>query len=126
MTQGVIMPHHRGFAEALTEKIEDLVATLFLPLVCPIPSFDQEAPLLIFILHQYFALSGLKTDLGLLNNGSIWGWAFCVIIVAFLSKFIGCALAAKANKYTWRESAAVGSLMSCKGSVGAVVSSNCD
>jgi len=31
--QGIIMPHHRGFAESLTEKIEDLVATLFLPLV---------------------------------------------------------------------------------------------
>lgn len=27
------MPHHRGFAESLTEKLEDLVATLFLPLV---------------------------------------------------------------------------------------------
>jgi Kef-type K+ transport system membrane component KefB len=95
--QGVIMPHHKGFTTALTEKIEDLVTVLFLPI--------------------YFTFSGLRTDLGLLNNGSIWGWAVCVIVVAFFSKFSGCFAAAKWSGYTWRESAAVGSLMSCKGLV---------
>ncbi|GAA6056311.1 hypothetical protein NBRC10513_005620 [Rhodotorula toruloides] len=85
----------------LTEKIEDLVTVLFLPL--------------------YFALSGLKTDLGLLKDGSIWGWTFAVIIVAFLSKFLSCGLVAKGFGLDWRESGAVGSLMACKGLVELIV-----
>lgn len=32
---GLIIPHKGGFAIALTEKIEDLVTMLFLPIVCP-------------------------------------------------------------------------------------------
>jgi len=46
---GLICPHEGGFAIKLTEKIEDLVNVLFLPL--------------------YFALSGLSTNLGLLPHG---------------------------------------------------------
>ncbi|KAM0792622.1 hypothetical protein ACM66B_005282 [Microbotryomycetes sp. NB124-2] len=85
----------------LTEKIEDLVAALFLPL--------------------YFALSGLKTDLGLLANGSIWGYCILVIVVAFLSKFLSCGGVARLNGMTWRESGAVGSFMACKGLVELIV-----
>jgi Kef-type K+ transport system membrane component KefB len=48
----IVVPHHHGFATAITEKMEDLVTILFIPI--------------------YFALSGLKTDLGLLNSGSMW------------------------------------------------------
>lgn len=92
---GLIVPTQ--IRSALTEKIEDLMAVLFLPL--------------------YFALSGLKTDLGLLANGSIWGWTMCVVFVAFFSKFLSCGLAAKGFGLQWRESAAVGSLMACKGLV---------
>lgn len=61
--------------------------------------------------------SGLKTDLGLLSNGSIWGWTVCVILVAFLGKFVSCGLTAKVCGMDWRESGAVGSLMACKGLV---------
>ena len=46
---GLMCPREGGFAIKLTEKIEDLVTVLFLPL--------------------YFALSGLSTNLGLLNDG---------------------------------------------------------
>ncbi|BGP30353.1 K(+)/H(+) antiporter [Rhodotorula toruloides] len=96
---GLVVPKEiRG---PLTEKIEDLVTVLFLPL--------------------YFALSGLKTDLGLLKDGSIWGWTFAVIIVAFLSKFLSCGLVAKGFGLDWRESGAVGSLMACKGLVELIV-----
>lgn len=91
----LVIPRHKGFAAAITEKLEDMVTILFIPL--------------------YFALSGLKTDLGLLNNGAIWGWVVCVIVVAFFSKFLSCAGAAKVCGYNVRESLAIGSLMSCKG-----------
>ncbi|ORY43580.1 Sodium/hydrogen exchanger family-domain-containing protein [Leucosporidium creatinivorum] len=96
---GLIVPHK--IRHALTEKIEDLVAVLLLPL--------------------YFALSGLKTDLGLLANGSIWGYVVCVIVVAFFSKFLSCGIVAKLNGMDWRESGAVGSLMACKGLVELIV-----
>lgn len=98
---GLICPHDGGFAIKLTEKIEDLVAALFLPL--------------------YFALSGLNTDLGLLNDGKTWGYVVAVIVIAFAGKIIGGTLAAKANKLLWRESFTIGVLMSCKGLVELIV-----
>jgi Kef-type K+ transport system membrane component KefB len=98
---GLICPHDGGFAIKLTEKIEDLVSTVFLPL--------------------YFALSGLGTNLGLLNDGITWAYVIGVISVAFAGKIIGGTLAARANKLVWRESFAIGALMSCKGLVELIV-----
>ncbi|GAA5971654.1 hypothetical protein JCM11641_000674 [Rhodosporidiobolus odoratus] len=96
---GLIVP--KEIRTHLTEKIEDLVTVLLLPL--------------------YFALSGLKTDLGLLRDGSIWGWVVCVIVVAFFSKFLSCGGVARAFGMDWRESGAAGSLMACKGLVELIV-----
>lgn len=98
---GLICPHEGGFAIKVTEKIEDLVSALFLPL--------------------YFALSGLSTNLGLLDTGITWAYVIGVISVAFFAKFIGCTVAARLNGLVWRESFTIGSLMSCKGLVELIV-----
>ncbi|RXW18815.1 hypothetical protein EST38_g7039 [Candolleomyces aberdarensis] len=98
---GLIIPHENGFAISLVEKIEDLVSILFLPL--------------------YFTLSGLRTDLGLLNDGVAWGYTIIICLVAFASKFISCGVAAFAFGFNWREAGAIGSLMSCKGLVELIV-----
>lgn len=98
---GLICPHEGGFAIKLTEKIEDLVSVLFLPL--------------------YFALSGLSTNLGLLNDGITWAYVIGIIAVAFSGKIIGGTLAARFNKLVWRESFTIGVLMSCKGLVELIV-----
>ncbi|KAK3949222.1 Sodium/hydrogen exchanger family-domain-containing protein [Pseudoneurospora amorphoporcata] len=98
---GLICPHEGGFAIKMTEKIEDLISVLFLPL--------------------YFALSGLSTNLGLLNDGITWGYVIGVIACAFAGKIIGGTLAARANKLLWRESFTIGCLMSCKGLVELIV-----
>jgi Kef-type K+ transport system membrane component KefB len=98
---GLICPHDGGFAIKLTEKIEDLVSVLFLPL--------------------YFALSGLSTNLGLLNDGITWAYVVGVISVAFAGKIIGGTLAARSCKLVWRESLTIGVLMSCKGLVELIV-----
>ena len=74
---GLMCPHEGGFAIKVTEKVEDLMVALFLPL--------------------YFTLSGLSTNLGLLNSGTVWGYVFAVVIVAFTTKFIGCSIAARLN-----------------------------
>ncbi|RGP76938.1 hypothetical protein FLONG3_5022 [Fusarium longipes] len=98
---GLICPHDGGFAIKLTEKIEDLVGSILLPL--------------------YFALSGLNTDLGLLNDGTTWGYVVAIIACAFFGKIIAGTLAARLTKCLWRESFAIGALMSCKGLVELIV-----
>ncbi|KAF9767784.1 hypothetical protein IL306_015004 [Fusarium sp. DS 682] len=98
---GLICPHDGGFAIKLTEKIEDLVGSILLPL--------------------YFALSGLNTDLGLLNDGTTWGFVVAIIACAFFGKIIAGTLAARLTKCLWRESLTIGALMSCKGLVELIV-----
>ncbi|KAI6044864.1 Sodium/hydrogen exchanger family-domain-containing protein [Pisolithus marmoratus] len=98
---GVIIPREGGLAIALTEKLEDVVAILFLPL--------------------YFTLSGLKTDLGLLNNGAAWGFMFVLATLDFTGKFTSCTLSSRLLGFSWRESSTVGGLMSCKGLVELIV-----
>lgn len=98
---GVICPHDGGFAIKVTEKIEDLVSALFIPL--------------------YFALSGLSTNLGLLDSGIAWAYVVAIIVLAFTGKIIGGTLAARACKLLWRESFSIGVLMSCKGLVELIV-----
>ncbi|KAG6336877.1 hypothetical protein ID866_2203 [Astraeus odoratus] len=98
---GVIIPREGGLAIALTEKLEDMVTILFLPL--------------------YFTLSGLKTDLGLLNDGTAWGFMFVIAALDFTGKVTGCTLSSRYLGFTWRESGTVGALMSCKGLVELIV-----
>ncbi|KAF7542398.1 hypothetical protein G7Z17_g11610 [Cylindrodendrum hubeiense] len=62
---GLMCPHEGGFAIKLTEKIEDIISTLFVPL--------------------FFALSGINTNLALLDSGIIWGYVIAVILTAFFS-----------------------------------------
>ncbi|KIX07737.1 uncharacterized protein Z518_02391 [Rhinocladiella mackenziei CBS 650.93] len=98
---GLMAPHEGGFAIKLTEKLEDLVGVLFLPL--------------------YFALSGLSTNLGLLDNGVTWGYVVGVCAIAFFGKIAGGTLASRLNGLVWRESFTIGCLMSCKGLVELIV-----
>ncbi|KAK1834007.1 k+ homeostasis protein kha1 [Podospora conica] len=98
---GLICPHEGGFAIKLTEKIEDLTATLFVPL--------------------FFALSGINTNLGLLDSGVVWGYVIAVTVVAFVSKVVGGTIGARLNGLVWRESFTIGALMSCKGLVELIV-----
>jgi Kef-type K+ transport system membrane component KefB len=98
---GLICPHEGGFAIKVAEKIEDLIGALFLPL--------------------YFTLSGLNTNIGLLDSGIVWAYVIGVVCVAFFSKFIGATVAARFTGMLWRECFAIGSLMSCKGLVELIV-----
>ncbi|KAJ3516410.1 hypothetical protein NLJ89_g1139 [Agrocybe chaxingu] len=98
---GLIIPHDNGLAISIVEKLEDLISILFLPI--------------------YFTLSGLKTNLGLLNTGTDWGYIVLICAVAFCSKFFACGAAAFFSGFNWREAGAIGSLMSCKGLVELIV-----
>lgn len=98
---GLIVPREKSFTIKVTEKLEDLIGALFLPL--------------------YFTLSGLNTDLGLLDTGITWGYVVAVTVTAFFSKVVGATLAARFNGIVWRESFTIGALMSCKGLVELIV-----
>lgn len=98
---GVIVPRDNGYVINITEKLEDLVYIILIPL--------------------YFALAGLNVNLGLLNHGIDWAYTIGIILLAMAGKISGGFLAAKLNNLLWRESLAVGVLMSCKGIVEIVV-----
>lgn len=94
---GMIVPRDNGYVIKITEKLEDLVHIVFIPL--------------------YFALAGLGVNLGLLNKGIDWAYIIAIILLALFGKILSGFVASKLNKMLWRESLAVGVLMSCKGIV---------
>ncbi|GMM36269.1 Kha1 protein [Saccharomycopsis crataegensis] len=98
---GLIIPRDYGFVEKFVEKIDGLISAVFIPL--------------------YFALAGQSVDLGKLNSGKDWGYIIGLCSLAFIGKVIGGLFASKATGLYWRESLAVGVLMSCKGIVEIVV-----
>ncbi|ORZ14883.1 Sodium/hydrogen exchanger family-domain-containing protein [Lobosporangium transversale] len=98
---GLVIPNDTGFADGVTKRIEDLVSVIFLPI--------------------YFALSGLKTQIGLLDNARIWGLVILTTFVACFGKIVGCTGAAKLQGMEFRESLAIGVLMNCKGLIELIV-----
>jgi Kef-type K+ transport system membrane component KefB len=98
---GIATPHEHGFSHKLTEKVEDLVTLVFIPL--------------------YFTASGLRTQIGLLNDWQSWGFVVLVTLTACVGKIAGCTAASKLSGMPWRESWAVGVLMNTKGLVEIIV-----
>src|SRR5687767_15397090 len=92
---GAIMPKGTQFVRALSEKLEDYTVVFLLPI--------------------FFAYTGLKTQIGLLNHAELWWITLLVIAVACAGKFGGSTLAALACGMPWRESAAIGILMNTRG-----------
>lgn len=92
---GAVMPRKGGLTHALTEKIEDFVGIVLLPL--------------------FFAYSGLRTKIGLLDDWHDWGWCAVIVLVACLGKFGGSTLAARFVGMRWREASAIGILMNTRG-----------
>lgn len=91
---GAAMP--RGaFARAVQERSETLVTALLLPV--------------------FFVFSGLNTRIGLLNSRALLGLTLLVMGLAIAGKGVACALAARASGETWRDSAAIGTLMNARG-----------
>jgi Kef-type K+ transport system membrane component KefB len=92
---GVIMPKNIDFKKVLTEKIEDVSMVLFLPL--------------------FFVLTGLRTQIGLLNTMDLWMVCGLVILVAFVGKFGGVTIAARYMGQSWQNSLSLGALMNTRG-----------
>lgn len=92
---GAIMPENTKFRTLFIDKIEDIALVLLLPL--------------------FFVFTGLRTQIGLLNNGHLWMTAGCIILTAVIGKFAGSALTAKFLGINWKESLTIGALMNTRG-----------
>jgi len=92
---GVIMPPKFSFRKILIEKVEYIALGLLLPL--------------------FFAFSGLRTQIGLLNDGHAWYVCGIIILIAVLGKFGGSMLAARFVGQNWRDSLIIGALMNTRG-----------
>jgi len=98
---GVAMPSHEGLRNFLRERLEPFSATLLLPL--------------------FFAFTGLRTQIGLLNDWQSWLMCIAIIAVAIAGKLGGSMMAARWTGMTWRESFSVGALMNTRGLVELIV-----
>jgi Kef-type K+ transport system membrane component KefB len=92
---GALVPHESKLAQELSTRVEDVVLVLLLP--------------------AFFAVTGLRTELGLLRTGEQWLLFLAILAVACAGKIGGALAAARATGLAWRESAALGVLMNTRG-----------
>ncbi len=92
---GVIMPQNSKFKEIFTEKIEDISSVLLLPL--------------------FFAFTGLRTQIGLINSAEAWCVCGVIIAVAVGGKLIGASISARFVGLSWKHSLMIGTLMNTRG-----------
>ena len=92
---GAVMPKDANLVREIAEKTEDFV--------------------LIFLLPVFFAFSGLRTQIGLLNSPELWGLCAIVLAVAIVGKYFGTYIAARVSGIDKREASALGWLMNTRG-----------
>ena len=71
--------------------------------------------MVVLLLPMFFAYSGLRTQLGLLDSAEAWVMCGLIILVACAGKFGGSAVAARLTGLRWREAGALGILMNTRG-----------
>lgn len=94
---GAIMPQNETFRENLTIRLENFSSMFLLPL--------------------FFAFSGLRTQVGSLNDSTSWLICAGIIAVATAGKLGGSMLPARLMGMSWNESFSLGALMNTRGLV---------
>lgn len=98
---GAIMPENNKFRTIFIEKVEDVSVVILLPL--------------------FFVFTGLRTQIGLIDDPYLWKITGLIILVAVIGKFFGSALAAKFVGHSWKDSLSIGTLMNTRGLMELVV-----
>jgi Kef-type K+ transport system membrane component KefB len=98
---GVCFPRVPHWQLALRERLDMLISVLLLPL--------------------FFALTGMRTRLDLLNDTAMWLWAALVLVAAVFGKMGGAVLAARWSGQSWRNAVALGALLNTRGLVELIV-----
>ncbi|MEO8892023.1 MAG: cation:proton antiporter [Coleofasciculaceae cyanobacterium] len=92
---GAVMPKNAGLVREIAQKTEDFVLTFLLPI--------------------FFAYSGIRTQIGLLNRPELWLLCAAVVGVAIVGKYAGTYVAARVCGIDNREASALGWLMNTRG-----------
>jgi Kef-type K+ transport system membrane component KefB len=92
---GAIIPNRSPAARQMENRLRDVVTVLLLP--------------------AYFAFTGLRTRIGLVDGLDQWLTCGVVVAAATLGKFGGTLAAARATGEGWRDAAALGALMNTRG-----------
>lgn len=98
---GVCMPPSSALRQFLRERLETFSGVLLLPL--------------------FFAFTGLRTEIGLLNDWPSWLACAGIIAVAVAGKLGGSMVAARFTGMSWGDSFALGALMNTRGLVELIV-----
>lgn len=92
---GAIMPETAGFRQKLALRLENFSTVLLLPL--------------------FFVFTGLRTQVGLLENAEGWMTCLIIIAVATVGKLGGSAIPARLTGMSWSDSLQLGALMNTRG-----------
>lgn len=92
---GAIMPKEQKFVRYILDRFETIVVTLLLPL--------------------FFAFTGLRTNIRLVNGPEMWMYCGLIILVATVGKLGGSMLASWWTGMPLREAAGLGTLMNTRG-----------
>ncbi len=98
---GVCFPRVERWQHAIRARMDMITSVLLLPL--------------------FFALTGLRTRLDLLNGRTMWLWTGIVLVAAVSGKMGGAILAARWTGQGWRHAIALGALLNTRGLVELVV-----
>ena len=92
---GAVAPKSEAFVKAVLKRFEDMMVVLLLPL--------------------FFAFTGLRTEITLIDGTGAWLVCALVTAVAVAGKVGGSAIAARATAMPWRDAAVIGVLLNTRG-----------
>jgi Kef-type K+ transport system membrane component KefB len=92
---GAILPHDSRVAREITERLHDVVAVVLLP--------------------AFFALTGMRTQIGLVSGWQDWLLCGLIVLTATAGKLGGAAGASRLCGLGWRDSLTLGALMNTRG-----------
>jgi Kef-type K+ transport system membrane component KefB len=98
---GVTISNNQSIRRFISQHIEPFSSSILLPL--------------------FFAYTGLRTQIGLLNDWQSWLYCGIIIAVATVGKLGGSAIAARLTGLGWRDSFSLGALMNTRGLMELVV-----
>lgn len=92
---GVVIPRQGHLLKGLKVRLEHLSSTFLLPV--------------------FFAFTGLRTQMGLLNDWASWLACLAIILTATVGKLGGSMVTARLTGMAWNDSFALGALMNTRG-----------
>lgn len=92
---GAMMPRNKYFLTSVIDRLNDVTVVFLLPI--------------------FFALTGLRTSIGLISGSEMWLFFAIILAAAIFGKLGGASIAAKISSLSIRESIGLGTLMNTRG-----------